>query len=138
MVRGSTTQTTAVSDSDLAVLLRQTQWTLDEAAYDFPAGRCTPQRREELAGSLEALARIVRASTPAAIAQAPVQLPAPVPTGGMHLLAADTGGRGDRRVRRRAGAAKSAAARPASGGEVSTAVPTSVGARPASGTGVAW
>ena len=53
-----------VTDPQLAVLLRQTQWALDEAAHDFPAGRCTAQRREELAGSLEALAAIVRASTP--------------------------------------------------------------------------
>lgn len=53
-----------VTDSQLAVLLRQTQWALDEAAHDFPAGRATPQRREELAGTLEALAAIVRASAP--------------------------------------------------------------------------
>lgn len=53
-----------VTDSQLAVVLRQTQWALDEAAHDFPAGRVTPQRREELAGTLEALAAIVRASVP--------------------------------------------------------------------------
>ena len=46
----------AVTDSQLAVLLRQTllrqtQWALDEAAYDFPARRATPRRREELARS---------------------------------------------------------------------------------------
>ncbi|MGH3908865.1 MAG: hypothetical protein ACRDTE_32485 [Pseudonocardiaceae bacterium] len=55
---------TSVTDSQLAVLLRQTQWTLDEAAHDFPAGRGTPQRRDELAGTLETLAAIVRASAP--------------------------------------------------------------------------
>ncbi|MCA1702154.1 MAG: hypothetical protein LC808_02335 [Actinobacteria bacterium] len=55
---------TGVSYSQLAVLLRQTQWALDDAAHDFPAGRCTSQRREELAATLEALAAIVRASTP--------------------------------------------------------------------------
>ena len=55
---------TGVTDSQLAVVLRQTQWALDEAAHDFPAGRVTPQRREELAGTLEALATIVRASVP--------------------------------------------------------------------------
>ena len=54
----------AVTDSQLAVLLRQAQWTLDEAAHHFPAGRGTPQRREELAGTLETLAAIVRASVP--------------------------------------------------------------------------
>lgn len=53
-----------VDDSQLAVLFRQLQWMLDDAAYDFPAGRATPRRREELAGSLEALAAIVRASAP--------------------------------------------------------------------------
>ncbi|MGH3904479.1 MAG: hypothetical protein ACRDTE_09865 [Pseudonocardiaceae bacterium] len=47
------------------MLLRQTQWALDEAAHDFPAGRVTPSRREELAVTLEALAAIVRASAPA-------------------------------------------------------------------------
>ena len=55
---------TGVTDSQLAVLLRQTQWALDDAAHDFPAGRITPRRREELAGTLEALAAIVRASAP--------------------------------------------------------------------------
>lgn len=53
-----------VTDSQLAVLLRQAQWALDEAAYDFPAGRGTPQRRAELAATLEGLAVIVRASAP--------------------------------------------------------------------------
>lgn len=53
-----------VTDSQLAVLLRQAQWALDEAARDFPAGRVTPQRRSELSGTLEALAAIVRASAP--------------------------------------------------------------------------
>ncbi|HEX2300866.1 MAG TPA: hypothetical protein VHH34_20555 [Pseudonocardiaceae bacterium] len=51
-----------VSDCQLAVLLRQTQWALDEAAHDVGAGRATPQEREELAGRLEALAATVRAS----------------------------------------------------------------------------
>ncbi len=55
---------TGITDSQLAVLLRQTQWALDDAAHDFPAGRGTPQRRYELAGTLEALAAIVRASAP--------------------------------------------------------------------------
>ncbi len=56
--------TTGVTDSQLAVLLRQTQWALDEAAHDFPTGRVTPTRREELAVTLESLAAIVRASAP--------------------------------------------------------------------------
>ncbi len=55
--------TGGVTDSQLAVLFRQAQWGLDEAAHDFPAGRVSAQRREELAASLEALAVIVRAST---------------------------------------------------------------------------
>ncbi|MGH3907507.1 MAG: hypothetical protein ACRDTE_25520 [Pseudonocardiaceae bacterium] len=53
-----------VTDSQLAVLLRQAQWALDDAAHDFPAGRVTPQRRVELAGRLEALALVLRASAP--------------------------------------------------------------------------
>lgn len=53
-----------VTDFQLAVLLRQTQWALDEAAHDVGAGRATPQGRAELAGSLEALAAILRASAP--------------------------------------------------------------------------
>ncbi|MGH3908940.1 MAG: hypothetical protein ACRDTE_32870 [Pseudonocardiaceae bacterium] len=53
-----------MTDFQLAVLLRQTQWALDDAAHDFPAGRGSAQRREELAGTLEALAAIVRASAP--------------------------------------------------------------------------
>ncbi|MGH3905875.1 MAG: hypothetical protein ACRDTE_17100 [Pseudonocardiaceae bacterium] len=56
--------TNGVTDSQLAVLFRQAQWVLDDAAHDFPAGRVTARRREELAGSLEALGAIVRASTP--------------------------------------------------------------------------
>ncbi len=51
-----------VTDSQLAVLFRQLQWTLDDAAHDFPAGRVGAQHREELAGTLESLAVIVRAS----------------------------------------------------------------------------
>ncbi len=57
-------ESTGVTDFQLAVLLRQTQWALDDAAHDFPAGRGSAQRREELAGTLEALAAIVRASAP--------------------------------------------------------------------------
>ncbi len=51
-----------VTDSQLAVLFRQTQWLLDDAAHDFPAGRVGARHREELAGTLESLAVIVRAS----------------------------------------------------------------------------
>ncbi|MGH3908529.1 MAG: hypothetical protein ACRDTE_30735 [Pseudonocardiaceae bacterium] len=53
-----------ITDSQLAVLLRQAQWALDDAAHDLPAGRTTPQHRVELAGRLEALALVLRASTP--------------------------------------------------------------------------
>lgn len=56
--------TVGVTDAQIAVLLRQIQWALGDAAYDFPAGRVTPQQREELAGTLEGLAAIVRASAP--------------------------------------------------------------------------
>lgn len=53
-----------VTDAQLAVLLRQAQWALDDAAHDFPAGRVTPGRRAELAGTLEALAVVLRAAVP--------------------------------------------------------------------------
>lgn len=53
-----------VTDSQLAVLLRQAQWALDDAAHDLPAGRATPGRRAELAGTLEALALVLRAPVP--------------------------------------------------------------------------
>ncbi|MGH4014628.1 MAG: hypothetical protein ACRDSL_12030 [Pseudonocardiaceae bacterium] len=53
-----------VTGSQLAVLLRQAQWALDDAAHDFPAGRVSAQRREELAVTLEGLAVVVRASAP--------------------------------------------------------------------------
>jgi hypothetical protein len=53
-----------VSDSQLAVLLRQTQWALDDAAYACGATGLIHQAREELAGTLEALATIVRAAAP--------------------------------------------------------------------------
>ncbi|MGH3657521.1 MAG: hypothetical protein ACRDUA_12765, partial [Micromonosporaceae bacterium] len=60
----STETPVGVTDSQLAVLLRQAQWALDDAAHDVPAGRTTPQHRVELAGRLEALAVVLRASTP--------------------------------------------------------------------------
>ncbi|MCA1672594.1 MAG: hypothetical protein LC799_10450 [Actinobacteria bacterium] len=54
-----------VTDSQLAVLLRQTQWALDDAAYHCAGGAgLTRRQREELAGTLDALAAIVRASAP--------------------------------------------------------------------------
>lgn len=51
-----------VTDSQLTVLLRQAQWALDDAAHDLPAGRVPSQRRVELAGTLDALAVVLRAS----------------------------------------------------------------------------
>lgn len=54
-----------ITDSQLAILLRQVQWTLGDAAFDWPRGRVSAQQREELAGTLESLASIVRVSTPA-------------------------------------------------------------------------
>lgn len=60
----STEISARITDSQLSVLLRQAQWALDDAAHDVPAGRATVTRRIELAGSLEALAVVLRASTP--------------------------------------------------------------------------
>ena len=53
-----------VTDAQLAVLLRQAQWALDDAAHDVPAGRVSARSRVELAGTLEALAVVLRASAP--------------------------------------------------------------------------
>jgi hypothetical protein len=49
-------------DLQLGVLLRQTQWLLDDAAHDIPAGRYNPRKRDELAVILEHVASIIRAS----------------------------------------------------------------------------
>lgn len=53
-----------VTDTQLAVLLRQAQWALDDAAHDVPAGRVSTQCRMELARTLEALAVVLRSSAP--------------------------------------------------------------------------
>lgn len=50
----------ALSATALAVLLRQAQWLLADAAHDLPTGRLATQRREELAVILERLAALVR------------------------------------------------------------------------------
>lgn len=50
-------------ESQLSVLLRQTQWLLDDAAYDIPAGRYHQSKRDELANVLEYVAGVVRATT---------------------------------------------------------------------------
>ena len=60
----STEASARITDSQLSVLLRQAQWALDDAAHDVPAGRTTVERRVELAGTLEALAVVLRASAP--------------------------------------------------------------------------
>ncbi|MGH3539784.1 MAG: hypothetical protein ACRDQV_18220 [Pseudonocardiaceae bacterium] len=60
-----------VSDSQLAVLFRQAQWALDDAAHDFPAGKVDARQREALAGGLEALAAMVRASVPVVSVESP-------------------------------------------------------------------
>lgn len=50
-------------DRQLGVLLRQTQWLLDDAAHDIPAGRYHPNRRDELAAVLEHVAGLIRATS---------------------------------------------------------------------------
>ncbi|SFB51187.1 hypothetical protein SAMN05216266_11539 [Amycolatopsis marina] len=54
---------TAPDDATLAVLIRQTQWLLDDVAHDLPAERVTPEKGEELARILEDLAALVRRRT---------------------------------------------------------------------------
>lgn len=53
-----------ITDSQLAVLLRQAQWALDDAAHDLPVGRATGGQREQLAATLETLALVLRAPVP--------------------------------------------------------------------------
>lgn len=50
------------SGASLAVLLRQTQWMLDDVARQVAAGQLTPAKADELAGILESLAAYVRQS----------------------------------------------------------------------------
>jgi hypothetical protein len=47
-------------DRQLGILLRQTQWLLDDAAHHIPAGRYHPSKRDELAVILEHIASLVR------------------------------------------------------------------------------
>ncbi|MGH3930810.1 MAG: hypothetical protein ACRDTF_12615 [Pseudonocardiaceae bacterium] len=54
-------------ESQLSVLLRQTQWLLDDAAHDIPAGRYHLNQRDELANVLEYVAGVVRATTSTAM-----------------------------------------------------------------------
>ncbi|MGH3942917.1 MAG: hypothetical protein ACRDTG_30705 [Pseudonocardiaceae bacterium] len=49
-------------ETQLSVLLRQTQWLLDDAAHDIPAGRYHLNQRDELANVLEYVAGVVRAT----------------------------------------------------------------------------
>ncbi|MBQ0926632.1 hypothetical protein [Saccharopolyspora endophytica] len=49
-----------IQDGQLAVLLREVQWEIDAMAFDLPAGRCTPERREQLAEVLVKLAEVLR------------------------------------------------------------------------------
>lgn len=51
-----------IDDGQLAVLLRTAQWEIDALAFDLPAGRCTPERREQLADALVKLAEVLRPS----------------------------------------------------------------------------
>lgn len=44
----------------LAVLLRQAQWSLDDAAFDLGAGRSTREQRQALADNLTRLADALR------------------------------------------------------------------------------
>lgn len=60
----STAMPVGITDAQLAVLLRQAQWALDDAAHDVPAGRATSRQRAELAGTLEALALLLRTPAP--------------------------------------------------------------------------
>lgn len=49
-----------VPDPALAVLLRQTQWLLDDIARELPKGSVTAAKKDELAAILETLAALLR------------------------------------------------------------------------------
>ena len=49
-------------DAALAVVLRQTQWILDDAAHGLPTGRFPTDKRRELASVLESLAVLLHES----------------------------------------------------------------------------
>lgn len=55
-------QVMLIDDGQLAVLLRTAQWEIDALAFDLPAGRCTSERREQLADALVKLAEVLRPS----------------------------------------------------------------------------
>lgn len=50
-------------DPALAVLLRETQWLLDDVAHDLPAGKLDAAKQAELAEILERVAALIRAAS---------------------------------------------------------------------------
>ncbi len=48
------------ADAELAVVIRQAQWLLDDTAHDQPAQRYPPDKQQELAEVLESLAVLLR------------------------------------------------------------------------------
>jgi hypothetical protein len=53
----------------LAVVLRETQWLLDELAYKLPAGEVSAEKRNEAADILQGVARLLRIDIPIVIDQ---------------------------------------------------------------------
>ncbi|WP_137816693.1 hypothetical protein [Gandjariella thermophila] len=47
-------------DRELVVIIRQTQWLLDEAARDIPGGRYSTENHIELADILESVGALIR------------------------------------------------------------------------------
>jgi hypothetical protein len=62
MGAGASGEVSAVTPSwiELSVVLRQTQWALDDVAYRLPSGRMSTERCEELAVILEQVAALLR------------------------------------------------------------------------------
>lgn len=54
-------------DTALAVLLRQAEWILGEAAFEIGGGRYGDQQRRELASALDELSAALRESTDEAV-----------------------------------------------------------------------
>ncbi len=71
-------------DRALVVLLRETQWLLDDAAHDIPADRYSTQECLELANFLARLAALVRNRV-----ELPMTVDAHPGTGDMEQLAAE-------------------------------------------------
>jgi hypothetical protein len=59
LCRGFGDHAVSTKEGDLARLLRQAQWMLDDAAFAIPEGRCSAEEQRELAEMLDQLASLM-------------------------------------------------------------------------------